>query len=151
MARQMKRPRATPIQTCAAVTVRIDVREGGGERTCLHSFLKMMGSVPGPERVCLRKAKRTETTTTTSRDSRKTTKKTALVSYWGLYSSVVRGSVLLGTAKTLIAMVADYSTEIVVERERKEGGVHGGIGGRCGIFIMYVCGSGSGEGKLQPE
>ena len=57
---------------------------------------------------------------------------------------VVRGSVLLGTAKTLIAMVADYSTEIVVERERKEGGVHGGIGGRCGIFIMYVCGSGSG-------
>jgi hypothetical protein len=61
----------------------------------------------------------------------------------------VRGCVLLGTAKTLIAMVADYSTEIVVERD--EGGVHGGIGGRCGIFIMYVCGSGSGEGKLQPE
>jgi hypothetical protein len=81
MARQMKRPRATPIQTCAAVTIRIDVREGDGERTCLHSLLKMMGSVPGPERVCLRKAKRTETTTTTSRDSRKTTKKTALVSY----------------------------------------------------------------------
>jgi hypothetical protein len=57
--------------------------EGGGGRTCLHNFLKMTGSVPGPERVCLRKAKRTETTTTTSRDSRKTTKNTVLVSQWG--------------------------------------------------------------------
>jgi hypothetical protein len=42
-------------------------------------------------------------------------------------------------------MVADYSTEIIVERD--EGGVHGGIGGRCGISIMYV-GVGTGrEGK----
>jgi len=40
-------------------------------------------------------------------------------------------------------VVADYSTaQIMVERN--EGGVHGRIGGRCGIFIMYVCGSGSG-------
>jgi len=28
MARQMKRPRATPIQTCAAIAIRIDAREG---------------------------------------------------------------------------------------------------------------------------
>jgi hypothetical protein len=69
--------------------------EGDGRgSTCLHSFLKMTGSVPGPERVCLRKAKRTETTTTTSRDSRKTTKKTALVIYWGLYSGGSEGSYL---------------------------------------------------------
>jgi hypothetical protein len=41
-------------------------------------------------------------------------------------------------------VVADYSTaQIMVERN--EGGVHGRIGGRCGIFIMYVCGKGKGS------
>jgi hypothetical protein len=34
-------------------------------------------------------------------------------------------------------MVADYSTAQTIV-ERNEGGVHSGIGGRCGIFIMYV-------------
>jgi hypothetical protein len=54
----------------------------GGGRTYLYNFLKMTGSVLGPERVCLRKAKRAETTTTTSRDSRKMMKNTRLVSQW---------------------------------------------------------------------
>ena len=41
-----------------------------------RAFWNTTGSWSGPDRVCLRKAKRTETTTTTSRDSLKTTKKT---------------------------------------------------------------------------
>ena len=62
---------------------------------------------------------------------------------------VVRGSVLLGTAKTLIAMVADYSTEIVLSwKGTKEVSMVESAGGVAFSLCMYVgVGVGVGVGK----
>lgn len=62
------------------------LRRYRGAFTCRTSFLYTLLSAFGPSRVCLRKARSTETMMTVSRVSRKTTKKT-------------------GTEKTLTVMV----------------------------------------------
>jgi hypothetical protein len=83
---------------------------------------KTTGSFP---RVCLRKAKRTETTTTISRDSRKTTKKTEeLVGYLFMVVEYSRNG---GTANKLMAMFVtgedfrEVLKMVDVQRGRKDG------------------------------
>lgn len=91
----------------------------------------MRGSLSGPERVWFRKAKRTETTTTTSRDSRKTTKKTS----WSQQilldtgeSGLISELNVPGTANRLTVMIAVCS----IKNDLIMGFYHAGEGERAG-------------------
>ena len=101
----------------------------------------MMGSLSGPERVWVRKAKRTDTTTTTSRDSRKTTKKTfgGQQDPSSLYCVAPRNEDetlklrdLLGTANTLTVMIEVFYSikQVLLIRNQAAVDENGGRGRR---------------------